>query len=261
MSLIPSKRPSDFDSSDRKLISLNTSSSHSLAGIPEISGGFGIRVPLSSTAVTTGPSAQRLTAKHRSRSGEIRAPIAVSEEMSPLTPQSQNISQSGDLMQLLPDVKRMANLSLGPSMSNLLVGQLPKDSSFTSDMNRSTKGVTATTPDGLGDTSFSSLTGGRSRKLQTPVSPDALSPLRQNSAKDLNVSQSRSERTPSVGDDSEVTGLISSMSGAVRRPASFARAVITDTSNESLRRPGASQPPNLATQHEEAVSNIHEVSV
>ena len=255
-SFTPTKRSSDFDSI-RKLTSLSTNSSHSLSGMPEL-GGFGIRVPLSSMAVSATPAVLqpltgRMSAKHRSRSGDIRAPIATSEELSPMTPMSQNHSQSGDLMQLIPDAKFMANQSLGPTMSSLLSGPLRKDNSFSDDK----KEIAGGTTDGIGDISFGAASSGRSRHPRTAS----------NQARDMNLSQTLpSGRSTPTSIISNQLGSITSVPATVKRPASFARAVNSDnvvTSTDQSRRDrlNASQPPGLETQHEESTSNILEISV
>jgi hypothetical protein len=265
-SLTPTKRSTECDSS-RKLMSVS-SSSHSLSGIPEL-GGFGVRVPLSSTAVPAAPATSqqsngRMSAKQRSRSGEIRAPIATSEELSPLTPLSQGLSQSGDLMLLTPDAKYMANQSLGPTMSGLLAGSVRKDCSFSDEK----KELLAGNSDSFGDTSFSAASTGRSRHPRTApqvAQPQVVQPSAPTRAPGSSQSQSTGRSTPSTLKDDQQK-LLPPASGAVKRPASFARAVNSDavSSSDSSRRDrvGASQAPALDTQHEEsAASSILEISV
>jgi len=255
MSLTPTKRMSDFDSI-RKMTSLSTNSSHSLSGIPEL-GGFGVRVPLSSMAVSATPAVLqpltgRMSAKYQSRSGDIRAPIATSEELSPMTPMSQDRSQSGDLMQLIPDAKFMANQSLGPTMSSLLPSR--KDLSISDDKRELVGG----TVDGLGDISFGASSAGRSRHSRTASTQ----------ARDVNLSQSlpTGRTTPTTIQNNQLGGSISPGPGTVKRPASFARAVnsenVASSTDHSRRdRFSASQPPRLETQREESSSNILEISV
>lgn len=247
MSLSPTKQSADSDSA-RQLTSISTGSTHSLSGIPEL-GGFGIRVPLSSMAVTAvPPHPTRMSAKHRSRSGDIRAPIAKSEELSPMTPMSLNHSQSSDLLQLVPDAKYMANQSLGPSMSGLLSGPVQRERSFTDDKKDAV--------DGLSESSFcSTSTTGRLRHPKTAAN--------QSSSRDLMNFSSSTGR--SAANDNQSSSA-SPVPATVKRPASFARAVISDVTKatESSRRDrvGASRTPTLDTQHEEeSVSNILEISV
>lgn len=244
-----------------------SSSSHSLSGIPEL-GGFGVRVPLSSTAVPASsalsqPLNGRMSAKQRSRSGEIRAPIATSEELSPMTPLSQGLSQSGDLMLLTPDAKYMANQSLGPAMSGLLAGSVRKDYSFSDEK----KELLAGNSDSFGDTSFGASSTGRSRHPRTApqvTQPQVIQPSAPTRAPSSSQSQPTGRSTPSTMKEDQQK-LLASASSAVRRPASFARAVNSDvvSSTDSSRRDriGASQQPALETQHEESASSILEISV